>query len=321
VIKVTGLTRKYGRFIAVNNVSFNIKKGEIIGLLGHNGAGKTTVMKMLTGYLQPDAGTIEIDGFDIATHRSQSQRKIGYLPENCPVYPEMTIIDYLDFAAELSGLTAQTKIAAIRAVITSTELTLKATHRINTLSRGYKQRVGVAQALLHKPEILILDEPTNGLDPTQILQLRELIKQLSQTTTVIISTHILQEVQAVCERVLILRDGLLITDARLVELQHSEVVNLTCDCAPEVLQAQLAGQCGVNSIKHEQLGEHLYQYELALENQQQSAQELIPEMVRRLSQQDISIFAIYPQQHDLESVFRQVNAIDHQITGEQADAA
>ena len=322
MIKVTGLYRKYDSFTAVDDVSFSINKGEVIGLLGHNGAGKTTIMKMLTGFLEPNAGSIEIDGLNIAENRALIQSKIGYLPENCPVYPEMTVIDYLDYAAELKGLTAETKTRAIGEVIASNELTAKATHKIQTLSRGYQQRVGVAQALLHQPDILILDEPTNGLDPTQILHMRELVKSLSQTATVIVSTHILQEVQAMCERVLIMRNGKLITDARLDELQHSHVIKLTSDCALENVQAQLTDKLGIKSIQQTAVQAHLYHYELTLENQLAAAQEAIPAIVKTLSANNISISAIYPDQQDLESVFRQVNATDSQlINGEIAHAA
>ncbi len=195
MIQVEEITRNYGDFVAVDGVSFEISRGEIVGFLGHNGAGKTTVMKMLTGFLEPTSGTIRVDGLDIEESRSEVQEKIGYLPENCPVYPEMTVIDCLEFAAELHGVAQSSRLELVRKAIEDTDLVAKAAQPINTLSRGYRQRVGVAQAILHAPQILILDEPTSGLDPFQIRHMRDLIKRLAETSTVIHSTHILQEVR------------------------------------------------------------------------------------------------------------------------------
>jgi len=172
MIKVERLTRRYGELVAVDDVSFDIDHGEVVGLLGHNGAGKTTIMKMLTGFLEPTSGSIKIDNYDIGVDTRAVQARIGYLPENCPVYPEMTVIDYLDYQASLHGLGEDKKSGAIARAIRRTSLQDKAAQPIHTLSRGYRQRVGVAQAILHQPDIVILDEPTNGLDPTQILHMR-----------------------------------------------------------------------------------------------------------------------------------------------------
>ncbi|MEC7280535.1 MAG: ABC transporter ATP-binding protein, partial [Verrucomicrobiota bacterium] len=194
MIKVNSLFRNYGDFKAVDDVSFEINKGEVVGLLGHNGAGKTTIMKMMTGYLEPTSGSIEVDQLQIDTDTRAIQARIGYLPENCPVWPEMTVIDYLKYQAHLHGVEDSRIQPAVIDAVRRTSLKEKATSSIQTLSRGYRQRVGVAQAILHSPDIIILDEPTNGLDPTQILQMRELIRELAKTATVILSTHILQEV-------------------------------------------------------------------------------------------------------------------------------
>ncbi len=219
MIKVENITRRYGDFAAVDNVSFAISPGEIVGLLGHNGAGKTTIMKMITGYLEPTSGTITVGDREIGTDRRSIQQEIGYLPENCPVYPEMTVFDYLDYAAALHGLGEAERAPLIARAIARTELQDKAIKPIATLSRGYRQRTGVAQAILHNPAILILDEPTNGLDPTQIQHMRGLITKLAEHSTVIISTHILQEVQAICDRVIILKDGKKALDSRLDALR------------------------------------------------------------------------------------------------------
>ena len=176
VIEVQNLSRNYGSFTAVNGISFRIPKGQIIGLLGHNGAGKTTTLKVLTGYLEATSGTVKVAGMDVKTHRLEIQDKIGYLPENSPLYPEMTVLEYLQYVVRMRGLADGQQAGAIRDAIRATNLGSKASEKIETLSKGYRQRVGVAQAIIHKPEILILDEPTNGLDPTQILAMRQLIR-------------------------------------------------------------------------------------------------------------------------------------------------
>ena len=187
MIDVTDLSRCYGNCIAVDQVSFRIGRGEIVGLLGHNGAGKSTIMKMLTGFLEPNSGEIRIAGEKLSANRKRAQARIGYLPENCPLYPEMSVIDFLDYSAALRGLGENERAEAIRHAIRQTGLEAKAMDLIATLSRGYRQRTGVAQALLHQPEILILDEPTNGLDPGQIKHMRALIRGLGQNATVIVS--------------------------------------------------------------------------------------------------------------------------------------
>lgn len=221
MLEVSHLTRRYGAVVAVDDVSFRIERNEVVGLLGHNGAGKTTIMKMLTGYLEPGDGTIRVDDLVMGRDTRAIQARIGYLPENCPVWPEMAVADYLDYQCALHGVAIAHRPDAIAASIRRTGLADKAGAPIHTLSRGYRQRVGVAQALLHDPSIVILDEPTNGLDPTQIRQMRELIRDLAKSATVIVSTHVLQEVQAVCDRVLILRAGKLVVDSRIDALAGS----------------------------------------------------------------------------------------------------
>lgn len=226
MIEVESLTRHYGKTTAVDNVSFSIENNEIVGLLGHNGAGKTTIMRMLSGYLEPSAGSISIDGIDPASDARAVQQHLGYLPENLPVYPEMMVADYLDYVATLKGITASERMEAVRAALLATDLAERALDPISILSRGFRQRVGVAQAILGKPRLLILDEPTNGLDPNQTGQMRELIRRLARRTTIILSTHIMQEVDAVCDRVLILRSGRLALDQSLETLRDSKTLRL-----------------------------------------------------------------------------------------------
>lgn len=299
MITVSALSRNYGALKAVDAVSFEIGKGEVVGLLGHNGAGKTTIMKMITGYLEPTSGVIEVDGLRMGEQTRAIQQRIGYLPENCPVWPEMTVLDYLLFQGELHGLSGEALDAAVARSVRRTALQDKARARIDTLSRGYRQRVGVAQAILHDPEIIILDEPTNGLDPTQILQMRSLIRELADTATVIVSTHILQEVEAVCERVLILRAGALALDARLDQLAGARTLRLCLD-NPQAA-AYLEAIEGVRAVQRLADEASLVVYQL------EAPAELAPEVVRVIAAQGDRIFALQPEVKSLERIFAEIN--------------
>lgn len=304
MIKVEHITRSYGTFRAVSDVSFEIGRGEVVGLLGHNGAGKTTIMKMLTGFLEPSAGRIELDGLDIAEDLKAVQARIGYLPENCPVYPEMTVIDYLDFQAGLQGIKETERPAAIGQAIRRTRLEPKAEASIETLSRGYRQRVGVAQAILNRPNVLILDEPTNGLDPTQIEHMRELIQELSAHATVLISTHILQEVQAVCDRVLILRSSELVLDARLEDLNRSGRLLLSLDRPPEQALPVLSTVAGVADVAATGNAGGQYDYALALDSKERNS--AAPAVARTATEQGFQLFSLQQESRNLETVFRDI---------------
>lgn len=234
MIRIDQVTRKYGDIAAVSNVSLSIERGEIVGLLGHNGAGKTTLMKMLTGYLEPTSGTITVAGADVVRDRTTVQRQIGYLPENSPLYPEMLVQEYLLMMADLRGVPAERREKAVSVAAGRANLGQHLLRPISQLSKGYRQRVGVAQAIVHEPALLVLDEPTNGLDPVQIQTIRDLIRRLGKTTTIILSTHILQEVEAVCDRVLIMIDGKLSADAPLREMLTSRTVRLSVDEGADV---------------------------------------------------------------------------------------
>ncbi len=207
MIKVSGVTKKYPARLAVDNISFEVARGEIVGFLGPNGAGKTTTMRLLTGYLPMNAGRIEVAGFDVEKEPHEVRRRIGYLPENCPLYPEMRVDEYLRFRASLKGVRPSARKARIAEVKEQCGLTEVGRRIIGQLSKGYRQRVGLADSLVHEPDLLVLDEPTVGLDPFQIRQVRELIKQLAEKHTILLSTHILQEVEAICERILIIDNG------------------------------------------------------------------------------------------------------------------
>lgn len=248
MIRIDHVTRKYGEIAAVSDVSLTINRGEIVGLLGHNGAGKTTLMKMLTGYLEPTSGSMSVDGIDVVKDRLAVQRQIGYMPENAPLYPEMMVQEYLLMMAELRGVPADRRVSAVSVAAGRTGLGQHLLRPIGQLSKGYRQRVGLAQAIVHDPALLVLDEPTNGLDPLQIQTIRDLIRKLGQTSTIILSTHILQEVEAVCGRVVILIEGKLSADASLSELLTSNVLRLSVDDKADV-RGGLTKVPGLSSIR------------------------------------------------------------------------
>lgn len=219
-IQVKELVKIYGEQQAVNNVSFEVKKGEIVGFLGPNGAGKSTTMKIITGYLQADKGSAFVCGMDVAANPVAIKKKIGYLPEANPLYFDMYVREYLLFVAGIHAINHPK--AAVEKVIGLTGLGLEAKKKINQLSKGYKQRVGLAAALIHEPEVLILDEPTSGLDPNQIIEIRNVIKEQGQNKTVLFSSHILQEVEAICDRVIIINKGKIVANDSLVALQKGK---------------------------------------------------------------------------------------------------
>src|SRR5450432_616590 len=222
-IEVKGLTKIYGEQKAVDDISFSAAKGEIVGFLGPNGAGKSTTMKIITGYLLADAGTATVCGIDVKDQPLETKKKIGYLPEANPLYYDMYVREYLDFVAGVHEI--KNKKERIEEVITTVGLTPESKKKIGQLSKGYKQRVGLAAALIHNPEVLILDEPTTGLDPNQIIEIREVIKQLGKNKTVLFSSHILQEVEAICDRVVIINKGKLVADDRLSVLRSQSAGN------------------------------------------------------------------------------------------------
>jgi len=303
MIEVRRLTRSYGDLKAVDDVSFDIGRSEVVGLLGHNGAGKTTVMKMLTGYLEPDAGDIRVEGFDLREQPREVQRRIGYLPENCPLYPEMTVLDYLDYQATLHGVPASERPAAIRQAIERTGLAPKADQGIATLSRGYHQRVGVAQAILHRPRVLILDEPTNGLDPSQIQHMRTLIRELAEHATLILSTHILQEVEAVCDRVLIMRAGQLALDSDLADLSNPNRLLVSLAQAPAQATPTLTALDPVTAVEPVESPDSRYRYALKTADPAAAA----PLVARAVSKAGWDLYGLQPEVRDLETLFGAVS--------------
>ncbi|MDB4297237.1 gliding motility-associated ABC transporter ATP-binding subunit GldA [Flavobacteriaceae bacterium] len=217
-IKVVNVSKHYNNQVAVNNMNFSVNKGEIVGFLGPNGAGKSSMLKMLTGFIAPTEGELFICDQLVNTESILTKAKIGYLPEHNPLYKEMYVREYLSFIANVHGVTKD----AIASVINQTGLLLEANKKISELSKGYQQRVGLAAAIIHKPEVLILDEPTTGLDPNQLIEIRSLIKEIGKDKTVLFSTHIMQEVEAVCDRVIIINKGNLVVDSSLAELKSGK---------------------------------------------------------------------------------------------------
>ena len=265
MIEVRDLKKSYGETQALRGISFSIQAGEVVGLLGPNGAGKTTAMRILVGYLMPSAGEVRVAGLDVTTNPLEVKRRIGYLPENAPSYNEMLVQEFLEFVADMHGLDAATRRRHLERTVGECAIQDVLTRPIGHLSKGYRQRVGLASAILHDPSILILDEPTSGLDPNQIVEVRELIRRMGQTKTVILSTHILPEVEASCGRAVILIDGLVRADGSLEELTRSrtQVVTVAPDdtSRARTLFEQLPG---VGSVEAQDLGDGFHTFRLQL---------------------------------------------------------
>ncbi len=220
MIKIENLTKYYGDNCAVDHISFEIKKGEILGFLGPNGAGKTTTYRILTGYLQATSGTIKVKDFNIHEHQLEIKKLIGYLPESAPIYHDMLVYDYLNYVADIRGVAEDEKLDHIKELANLCSLNEVMHKTVSELSKGYRQRVGIAHALMGDPEILVLDEPTSGLDPNQIVETREIIKRIGKEKTIIFSTHILSEAQATCDRIVIIDDGQLAADYSISQLRE-----------------------------------------------------------------------------------------------------
>ena len=295
-IKVDSLTKVYGTQLAVDHISFELKKGEIVGFLGPNGAGKSTTMKMITGYLPPTDGTALVSGFDVQKQPMEVRKRVGYLPEANPLYYEMYVREYLEFTAGIHKLGKAKD--RIEEMISLTGLNKEAHKKIGALSKGYKQRVGLAQAMLHNPEVLILDEPTSGLDPNQIVEIRDLIIRIGKEKTVLLSTHIMQEVQAMCSRVIIISGGKLVADDSIEALQQSNTKQgaVLVSFENNVDQNLLARLKNVKRV--ESLGSNKWRLHT------NKPDELRKEVMKWALDQDINISTIQSESQSLEDVFR-----------------
>ena len=249
-IEVRNITKVFGEQKALDNVSFDINNGEIVGFLGPNGAGKSTLMKIITGYIPATEGEVLINGMNILENPIEIRKKLGYLPEQNPLYFDMYIIEYLEFVAGIYGI--KNKKARINEIVSLTGLEPEINKKIGTLSKGYKQRVGLAQAIIHDPEVLILDEPTSGLDPNQIIEIRNLIKNLGKEKTVILSTHIMQEVEAICDRILLIKKGVLLANDKAEDFAHlnsDSISTLLVELDGELSENDFAQIKGIRNVR------------------------------------------------------------------------
>jgi len=303
MIRIEHVTRKYGALTAVSDVSLSIERGEIVGLLGHNSAGKTTLMKMITGFLEPTSGTINVGGSDVVEERVAVQRQLGYLPENAPLYPEMEVGEYLRMMANLREVPADRRERAVGVAIERTGLDKHVMRPIGQLSKGYRQRVGLAQAIVHEPNLLVLDEPTNGLDPVQIQSIRELITELGKDATIILSTHIMQEVEAVCDRVLVMIDGKVSADQSLTEMLTSHTLRLSVENAGSNVESVLkkvTGIQGVRSLGPDPTNDSSVLYALDHADDAQPG----PAVLEAAQKAEWTVHWMSPEQLTLEHVFR-----------------
>ena len=253
MISVEGVTKRYGPVVAVEKLSFGVQRGEVVGFLGPNGAGKTTTMRMITGTLQPDEGAVLFDGAPIADEPTEAKRRVGYLPESNPLYDELLVSEYLDYVAELRGLSPQDTRSGVAAAVDETDIGAVFYRPIGECSKGYRQRIGLAAAILHRPEVLILDEPTEGLDPNQRVEIRRLVNNLGRERTVLLSTHVMQEVEATCSRLVILSRGRLAAEGSVQELLQSRTTGAryVVEAEGDGVADALAALVGVSSHRAE----------------------------------------------------------------------
>lgn len=303
-ITVSNLTKIYGTQKAVNGISFAVNKGEIVGFLGPNGAGKSTTMKIITGYLESDGGEAIVCGERVNTNSLSTKKKIGYLPEANPLYFDMYVREYLEFVAGVHHIPhAKTK---IEEVIATVGLKLEANKKIGQLSKGYKQRVGIAAALIHDPEVLILDEPTSGLDPNQIIEIREVIRRLGKDKTVLFSSHILQEVEALCERVIIINRGNIVADDKLVNLQksHASQHQVAVEFKENIAAAELQSLSNVTGVR--ELSPKNYQLTVT------DADATRKQILQLALEKNLNIVSLQSGEQSLENVFRELTNTTNQ---------
>ena len=297
-VKVNNLTKTYGTQQAVSNISFEAKKGEVLGFLGPNGAGKTTTMKIITCFIPQTEGSVEVCGYDIAEKSIEVRRNIGYLPEHNPLYKDMYVKEYLDFAASMHKISNKKR--RIDEMIEMTGLEKEAHKQIGELSKGYRQRVGLAQAMIHDPQVLILDEPTSGLDPNQLIEIRKLIKTLGQEKTLIFSTHIMQEVQAICDRVVIINRGGIVADDKIEKLQDLVVGEntLNVEFSSSVTVAQLQKIKGVRNAST--IGTNRYQLKYNTNT------DIREDIFRFAVANQLILLELHKETSSVESVFQQL---------------
>src|SRR5207249_770095 len=319
MIEVQGLTKRYGPTVAVSEVSFEVRKGEVLGFLGPNGAGKTTTMRVITGYLPPSAGKVRVAGVDVVEEPLEAKRHTGYLPENPPVYPDMTVVEYLAFVARVKGLPRGEVKKRVDEVSEKCAITDVRERQIGKLSKGYRQRVGLAQALIHNPDVLILDEPTAGLDPKQIIETRELIRGFAGQHTIVLSTHILPEVSKTCERVVVINAGKVVAEGTPDELtrrlQGYETVLVTAEGPEGDIKSRLERIAGVNLVEHRDLiqpqvgGESRVTFEVHAEK----GNDVRAELARAVVESSWKLYELKTSGMSLEDIFLKLTHEDKAI--------
>lgn len=312
MIHVEDLSKYYHDLCAVDHVDLDIHKGEILALLGPNGAGKTTTLRMLTGFVKPTTGSIRVKDYTIENDVLEIKKLLGYLPESAPLYPEMLVYDYLEFVADIRELTGESKFARLRHLAELCGLTEVMHRPIGELSRGFKQRVGLAHAMMNDPEILILDEPTSGLDPNQIIEIRDIIKEIGTEKTVILSTHILSEAEATCDRVVIINRGRIAADSSTASLKEStgdkSLVHLTLAHADiNEVKTQLGGIAGVSDVAEisRNKGDHTRDV-LELNLTCQSTGDIRGDIYQKIKETDWILLELYQETRSLENIFREL---------------
>ena len=300
-LTVSNLTKQYDHQLAVDDISFTIQKGEIVGFLGPNGAGKSTTMKIATGYLPPTSGFVLVNGFDVVEQPMEVKKIIGYLPEHNPLYLDMYVHEYLAFVCGMYKLPKHEIKSSVKQMIDLCGLTKEQNKRIESLSKGYRQRVGLAQALIHNPEVLILDEPTSGLDPNQILEIRKLIKEISLDKTVILSTHIMQEVQALCDRVIVINQGKIVADDLLVNLLRGKETSVVWVVEWDGLVSieDIKSLAGVADVRKEDKRF----YVTALDDNVRSA------LFQLAAEKKLSLLSLKQEESSLENIFKSLTTI------------
>jgi len=298
---VKNLIKRYGLQQAVDAISFEVKTGEIVGFLGPNGAGKSTTMKIATGYLPPTEGQVLVGGFDVAAQPMEAKRITGYLPEHNPLYLDLYVHEYLHFIGKLYGMRGAALKSRVDEMVERCGLTREQNKRIESLSKGYRQRVGLAQALLHDPKVLILDEPTTGLDPNQLTEIRKLIKDVSQNKTVIFSTHIMQEVQALCDRVVVINKGRIVADDHLENvLKHNRSNSIVVEFEGTVDAGDLRQLAGVLDVQ--QQGPGTFRIDAG------EGRDIRPEIFRFAADRSLSLVGLRQEENSLESIFRSLTS-------------
>ncbi|MEE8431109.1 MAG: ATP-binding cassette domain-containing protein [Candidatus Desulfatibia sp.] len=307
MIHIENLTKQYKDICAVDQINFDIHKGEVLGLLGPNGAGKTTTLRMLTGFLRPTAGTIRVKGFTIAENPLEIKKLLGYLPESAPLYHDMIVYDYLDFVANIREIDGNEKLKRIKYLADLCGLNDVMHQPIGELSKGFKQRVGLAHAMMSDPEILVLDEPTSGLDPNQIIEIREIIKRIGKEKTVILSTHILSEVEAACDRVVIIKQGKIIADGSLETLKQSagrknRINILLLNSDYESVKKELGSIEGVEEVQMETNNEGVLQASVIC----RPSADLRGDIYRKIKETEWILIELYQETQTLENIFREL---------------